>query len=133
MGDQNRGRIMVMAIVGTVIGLDILTTAVSSIILSGGSFARSAIRIVLTAALGWALWNGKTWAKWVLGILMLLGAAGGLIAGLVLGGMLGEFGGGLAMSVLFGMAIIHGVGGVLLLVSKDVQAYLDSHDTIVRY
>jgi hypothetical protein len=122
---------MVLAILGGVLGLDLLFTIVQTLFVDGGSVARSGVRIVITAALGWALWNGKSWAKWVLGVLLLIAAAGGVMAGLVLGGLLGGVGGGVAMSLLIGLGAIHGTGGVLLLVSKDIQAYLDSFDTIV--
>lgn len=77
--------------------------------------------MVLTAALGWAVLSGHAWARWLMGILLILGSLGGAFAGFALG----VTSGGAAMLALVGtLAVVHGAAGVTLLASPSISAYL---------
>jgi hypothetical protein len=117
---------MLLWILGAVIGLDMITTFGTSLIGGGEMSARGVVRILLTIGLAFAVFTGKKWAKWTLGVLLILGALVGAWAAFMLGMLAGTI-----PVVIFGaMAAIHGTAGITLLVSKDIEAYLNSHDTI---
>lgn len=72
---EERGRREIAAVIGIMIGTSLLVILFTSI-LQGGVEMRQVVRLALTLGLAAALWRARPWARWVNGVLAVLGALG---------------------------------------------------------
>jgi hypothetical protein len=79
-----RGRQLVIAVIAISIGASLLSTVLTASTLGTQRIGRDAIRLILNILLCISLYQGKNWARWVVGVLMAIGGIAGILGGLAL-------------------------------------------------
>ena len=114
-----RGRQLTMISLGAMLGADLLSVLATVVVLGGAGVFSGLIRLAIVAGLAYATWRGNNVAKW---ILVVLGFLGALSAGI--GGLMGLFHSPIVGITSLIVAGAHIGGGILLLTSAPVTAYL---------
>lgn len=109
-----KGKGMLMVIIGIMLGISLI----SVIFFSSDKMITGIVRFILTGLLCYFLYQGRSWAKWVTAVLMLISAAIGLLGALaiLIKPLLGLY------SLM--MAIAYGISGIVLIVSKSVNEFM---------
>jgi|GEM_PF-2965782 len=114
-----RGRQLTFIILGGMLGADFLAILAVVVLMGGVGAFSGIIRLAIASGLAYATWRGNDVAKW---ILVVLGFIGGLLSVFAGFGLL-FFSPVLGLTSLL-VAGAHIAGGVMLLVSGPVKAYL---------
>ena len=114
-----RGRRLVLLVIIVCIGISLGTIVFTNLMLGPQNLGMQSVRFALTVFLCVMLYQGRNWARWVFGSLLLIGGTGFLLSGLPF----------LTQS-LFGLFIIVlafsylGCAGILFF-APSVRAYFD--------
>jgi hypothetical protein len=126
--DIEKGRVKLMIVLASIIGLTVLSSF--AVVLQGGDVRiPDIIRLGLTVALSFAVWTGQKWARTLMGVLLIIGGLFSAIAVSFALGALPSLSHSFAPVLLAVSALAWLVGGIFLLASRDIDAFLRSYDT----
>ncbi len=118
-----RGRNLILAIIAVYFLLELLLIVFEVAVTHLPPDTSTFIRLGFSALLAWFLYRGMSWARWVWGILLLLG----VLVGLALGVSFLDAAGAHPVVLLFSCAgLLYFLGSAFFLFfSPDIREYLD--------
>lgn len=114
-----KGKNIVIGIICILLGVELLTILLYFFSIGSGKIGTQVVRVLLTGALCFFVYNGQNWAKWVTVVLMAIAALTGLI------GTLSVMVYPLLGAISFIYFIIYTTVVILLLAPKSVKEFME--------